>query len=89
MELFAIGVVMVAAPVVIQARSWRVRKDATAVERIMRALTSSGFGLAFPIGGAALILGAPGALYWIAAGDILCLMAVVLSAWVLMIEILR
>ena len=28
-------------------------------------------------------------LYWIAAGDILGIIAVVLSAWVLMVEILR
>jgi hypothetical protein len=29
-----------------------------------------------------------GGLYWIAAGDILCVIAIVLSAWVLMVEIL-
>jgi hypothetical protein len=52
-------------------------------------VTSVGFNLAFLIGGALLFAGARTGLYWIAAGDILCLVAVVLSAWVLMIEILR
>ena len=33
--------------------------------------------------------GARSSLYWIAAGDILGIIAVVLSAWVLMVEILR
>ena len=33
-EVLAIGLVMVIAPIVFQARSWRDRKDATAVERI-------------------------------------------------------
>ena len=41
------------------------------------------------IGGALLFVGARAGLYWIAGGDILCIIAVVLSAWVLMIEILR
>ena len=54
-----------------------------------RAVTSVGFALMFVLGGALFILGSRGALYWIAAGDILCLIAVVLSAWVLMVEILR
>ena len=83
----AIGLVMVIAPIVFQARSWRERREAR--ERIARAVTSVGFSLTFVIGGALLFAGARTGLYWIAAGDILCLIAVVLSAWVLMIEILR
>ena len=39
--------------------------------------------------GAFLVAGWPAGLYWIAAGDILCIIAIVLSAWVLMVEILR
>ena len=55
----------------------------------MRAATNEGFNLTFLIGGALLFAGAPAGLYWIAAGDILCIIAIVLSAWVLMVEILR
>jgi hypothetical protein len=88
-EALAIGLVMVGMPIVVQARSWSARKEATATERLMRAATSSGVGLAFVIGGALLFGGAAAGLFWIAAGDIACVVAVFLNAWVLMIEILR
>jgi hypothetical protein len=86
-EVVLIGLVMVAAPIVFQARAWRVRKDAW--ERYMRAISTTGFSLPFVIGGALLLEGARSSPYWIAAGDILDIIAVVLSAWVLMVEILR
>jgi hypothetical protein len=86
-EVILIGLVMVVAPVVFQARAWRARKDAW--ERYMRAVSTTGFSLAFVGGGALLLEGARSSLYWIAAGDILGIIAVVLSAWVLMVEILR
>jgi len=88
-EVVAVGLVIVIAPIVFQAGVWRLRRDASARERIARAVTNEGFNLAFVIGGALLIVGASAGLYWIAAGDILCVIAIVLSAWVLMIEILR
>ena len=87
--MLATGLFMVVAPIVIQLRSWSVREEATAVERIVRASTSAGFGLAFVIGGALVIAGSRAGLYWLAAGDIACIIAVVLNAWMLMIEILR
>jgi hypothetical protein len=86
-EVLAVGLFMVLPPILFQGRAWRVRKETR--ERIARAVTTVGFNLAFVIGGALLFAGAHAALYWIAAGDVLCLVAVVLSAWVLMIEILR
>jgi hypothetical protein len=86
-EIILIGLFMVTAPVVFQARAWRVRKDAW--ERTMRAVSSTVFSLAFVVGGALLFEGARSSLYWIAAGDILVVFAVVLSAWVLLVEILR
>jgi hypothetical protein len=88
-EVIAVGLVIVIAPVVFQSRAWSLRKEATARERITRAATNQGFNLTFLIGGALLFAGAPAGLYWIAAGDILCIIAIVLSAWVLMVEILR
>jgi hypothetical protein len=86
-ELVAIGLVMVIAPIVFQSRAWSARTQAS--ERIARAATNEGFNLTFVIGGALVFAGARAGLYWIAAGDILCLIAIVLSAWVLMVEILR
>jgi hypothetical protein len=87
--ILVIGLVMVVAPLVLQARTWSAWKDATVVERAARVATSAGYSVAFVIGGALLIGGAPAGLYWIAAGDIAGLIAVVFNAWVLMVEILR
>jgi hypothetical protein len=86
-EVMAIGLVMVVAPIIFQARAWAVRKDAG--ERGMRAVSTTGFSAAFVIGGALVFDGARAGFYWIAAGDILGIVAIVLSAWVLMVEILR
>jgi hypothetical protein len=86
-EVILIGLIMVVAPIVFQARAWNDRKDAW--ERYMRAVSTTGFSLPFVIAGALLLEGARSSLYWIAAGDILGIIAVVLSAWVLMVEILR
>jgi hypothetical protein len=88
-EILLIGLVMVVAPLVLQVRTWRAWKDATVVERTARTATSAGYSLAFVIGGALLMASAGAGLYWIAAGDIAGLIAVVCNAWVLMIEILR
>jgi hypothetical protein len=52
-------------------------------------MTSAGFSVAFVLGGAVVTAGARSGLYWIAAGDVACLIAVAFNAWVLMIEILR
>jgi hypothetical protein len=86
-ELIAVGLIIVVAPIVFQARAWSSRPDIG--ERITRAATSEGFNLTFIVGGALIFAGAHAGLYWIAAGDILCIIAIVLSAWVLMVEILR
>jgi hypothetical protein len=44
-EIILVGLVMVVTPIVVQARSWRAREDATPTERVMRAVMSVGFGL--------------------------------------------
>jgi hypothetical protein len=86
-EVIVVGLVMVVAPIIFQARAWAARKDAW--QRWMRAVSTTGFSAAFVIGGALVFYGARAGLYWIAAGDILGIAAIVLSAWVLMVEILR
>jgi hypothetical protein len=88
-EIILVELAMVVTLTVVQARSWRAREDATPTERAMRAVMSVGFGLAFVVRGAVLFAGARAGLFWVAAGDVACLVAVVYSAWVLMIEILR
>jgi hypothetical protein len=87
--ILATGIVMVVAPIVIQLRTWSLRTDVTAVERTVRFAASAGLGLMFVVGGALVTVGAHGGLAWLAIGDIATIVAVVLSAWILMIEILR
>ena len=55
----------------------------------MRAVSTTGFSPAFVGGGALALEGARPSLYWIARGRRSGIIAVVLSAWVLMVEILR
>jgi hypothetical protein len=86
-EVILIGLVMVVAPIVFQARAWGVRKDAW--ERGMKAVSTAGFSPAFVGGGALALEGVRPSLYWIARGRRSGNIAVVLSAWVLMVEILR
>ena len=88
-ELLVIGLVMVAVPLKIQVRTWSDRKDATPTERFVRFVNSAGYSLAFVVGGALLFAGVHAGLFWIGAGDVACLVAVVVNAWVLMVEILR
>lgn len=88
-ELVLIGLFAVAVPAWIQVRTWRARSDASAAQRTVRAVTSSGFNACFLVAGALVFAGSPSGLYWVAAGDIAILVAIVLSAWVLMIEIMR
>ncbi len=88
-EVLVIGLVMVAAPLTIQLRTWSDRKDATPIERLLRFANSAGYSLAFIVGGALLVAGARAGLFWVGAGEVACLVAVMVNAWVLMVEILR
>jgi hypothetical protein len=88
-EVIVAGLVMAIVPTVVQVRSWGSRSEATAVEHATRAVMSVGFALAFVIGGAFLVFASVAGLFWIAAGDIASLVAVVFNSWVLMVEILR
>jgi hypothetical protein len=91
-EVLAIGVLTVVTPIVILCvyfKVWTKEADVTPAKVIGRALTSEVVGVPIAVGGAILMFGASEGLYWIAVGDIACLIAIVFSAWVLMIEIRR
>ena len=80
---------MVLAPLWTQLQGWKDWENATPLQRVMRFVTSAGYSLAFVVGGALIASGGRSGLFWIGAGDIAALGAVVLNAWVLMVEILR
>jgi hypothetical protein len=56
---------------------------------ILQALLTHGSAAPIVASGVSLILGRGGGLYWLVAGTIVCLLAAMADAWVLMIEILR
>jgi hypothetical protein len=45
--------------------------------------------LPFIIGGASVMLGSGGGLYWVVAGVVFAITGAVINAWVLLVEILR
>ena len=86
--LTALGLVAVLAPVLLPVAHLGVQggdgpPSGSPAPRAARGPSTS----PFVIGGVLIFAGARSGLYWIAAGDILSIVAIVMSAWVLMIEI--
>jgi hypothetical protein len=89
-EVLLTGIAMWIVPTLIQIRAIRAGGIGAGmrvvVPRILLAQFSS---LPFIAGGVLLYLGVPGALYWMVPGIVASLIATVINAWVLLIEILR
>jgi modulator of FtsH protease len=89
-EIAAIGVVMWIVPALIQIHALRTGGAAVRLRVIVpRILLAQFSSLPFVAAGVLLYQGAPGALYWLVPGIIVSLIATVINAWVLLIEILR
>lgn len=88
LETLAVGLVIFLVPLVIQLRS-RHADAMTALRKYIRALLTALPSLPIVVAGIMLLLGAGAGLYGIALGMILSLVTGVLSAWVLLVEILR
>ncbi|HEY2069667.1 MAG TPA: hypothetical protein VGG48_08960 [Rhizomicrobium sp.] len=90
LELALTGLVMWAIPTRIQLRAWRSGGGqigpAGGMPRVALAFFSS---WPFILCGILLLLHVGGALYWIVPGVVVALIATVINAWVLLIEILR
>jgi hypothetical protein len=56
---------------------------------LFRSLVSQIATLPFAIAGVAILLGSEAGIYWILPGVIFCLLAGMLSAWVLLVEVVR
>ena len=88
-ETLATGLVLLFASVF---GLWQVRRTRHPIGRgyiVGRAVLTAAYCLPFLVSGALLLLGSPSALYWMVPGVILSLVATVLAAWVLLVEILR
>jgi len=87
-ELISTGLAMWAVPTVIQVRARRAGAEANYPfwPRILLTQFSS---LPFIVAGALMAIHATGAVYWLVPGIVVSLIATVLNAWVLLVEILR
>jgi hypothetical protein len=88
-EVLVIGTVLWIAQMVGLVRYLRLRTGHPRSWLLRRAVLSQLATVPFLIAGVALLLEAPGALYWLVPGFILSFVAGVISAWVLLVEILR
>jgi len=88
-EFLVIGVVSWVAQVIGQIRYLRQRTGQPWSWFIHRAVLSQFATIPFLVAGITLLWGVPGALYWLVPGFIFSFVAGVVSAWVLLVEILR
>lgn len=88
-ELVALGVVIWATITLTQFRASYKNPFVGMAPKIYFSLLAQVSVLPFLIGGVSLVCGRGGGLYWLAAGAIFSLIAALLDAWVLLIEIQR
>ncbi len=83
------GIAMCLFPGAIQFSAWRARPDIVVQRRSGRVALSLVPSLAVIVSGVLLFSLQPSGLYWLAFGIIAALVAGILNAWVLLVEILR
>jgi hypothetical protein len=88
-ECGVVGTVMLAGPFSFQLRAYRSDTPNERAHPLIRALLSSLGGVPMLVAAALLAQGSAAGLYWAAGGVILSLIAGVVGAWVLLVEILR
>lgn len=88
-ELAVTGSVMWIIPTIIHVRAFRMTAGVTAARRLPRVMLVLFASWPFIVSGILLVLHTGGALYWAVSGVVVALIATVINAWVLLIEILR
>jgi len=89
-ELFVTGGVMWLMPVIIQFRTYRAGdKEAPRRSLVVRCVLSLLSSVPILIAAALMLKGDPNAIAWVVPGIIVSLVATVINAWVLLVEIVR
>ena len=88
-EFLVIGSVSWVAQVIGLARYRRLRAGHPWWWFLLRTVLSQFAAIPFLVTGITLLLGVPGALYWLVPGFVFSFVAGIVSAWVLLVEILR
>jgi hypothetical protein len=88
-EVLAIAAVAWGLQVTVQVRYLMVRTGHPWPWFVNRAVMSQFATIPFVVAGITLFLGVPGAIYWLVPGFVFSFLAAIVSAWVLLVEILR
>jgi hypothetical protein len=93
-RIFAIEILVIAgvswcAQLTVQIRYLKVRTGHPWAWFVNRAVMSQFATIPFVVAGITLLLGVPGAIYWLVPGFTFSFLAGIVSAWVLLVEILR
>lgn len=88
-EIVAIGSAMWLINVVLQVKARGAPVPGKTWAPVLRIVMGQAASLPFVIGGVVVILYGPAGLYWLLPGVVFCLIAGVLSTWVLLVEIMR
>jgi hypothetical protein len=89
MEILAIGAAVWAIGVITQFLARGVPIPGKKWAPLFRVLVAQVASLPFVIAGISILLGSDAGIYWILPGVIFCLLAGMLSAWVLLVEVVR
>lgn len=89
MEVLSLGILFWIAQVVGLVGYLKLRTGHPRWWFVLRALFSQFAAVPFLVAGIALLVGAPGALYWLVPGFVFSFAAGIVSSWVLLVEILR
>ena len=88
-ELFVTGGVMWLMPTIIQIRTWRAEAAVPRRSLVVRCTLSLFSSVPILIAAALMLMGDPNAIAWMVPGIIVSLVATVINAWVLLVEIVR
>ena len=88
-EYIVVGFVAWLFPTANLVRSFRLERLAPVWRLSASALFSQAGTLPYMVAGAAILTGHPSGLYWLVVGVLFAFLAAVLSAWVLLVEIMR
>ncbi|MGA2713019.1 MAG: hypothetical protein ABSG41_07910 [Bryobacteraceae bacterium] len=88
-EFLVIGVFFWVAPITTQIRYLMLKADHPRWWIVLRTMLSQLATVPFCVAGIALLMGAPGALYWLVPGFVFSFVSGVVSSWVLLVEIRR
>jgi hypothetical protein len=88
-EIMVVGLTMWLASVLIQLRARGAPIPGTRWAPVLRMVVGQATSLPFVVAGGVIHFRGPIGLYWLLPGVIVCLVAAVMNAWVLLVEIIR